>query len=430
MDPDEQLASLSKELGYPSSSKFWKAVERRGIEGLTKKKVDAFVAAQSARQVFRQRPKFDGKITATGINDRWFADLIVYSSKPSENSDGKPPYQFILIVQDVYSRKLFGHALRFKDAETVSQAFESLLRQHGTPNRVDSDDGPEFSGPFNELLKEHHIGHLVSDKRSRNARGTLDNAIKQFRQTLARVQAAEGTRDWASLVQQTFKTYNDTEHHALVGRAPDDVAHDDDLQFSLDQQQARNIQFNSRRIEDRDARLQDAGHFRVELAPNEFERSFHPKYGGAVHKVAHVGQGRVVDEEGNVHPTRHVQRVSEGSTNVDLSGLGAGSVHTDGRFRQAIEPWKERVLAFLGEGVKALNVMSEYMKHAGMATLMHGGLTYKKSLELFGLHITSTGYVSKNALTAAQATDILRQAGHRIRKPDPRRLIHSAQRAP
>ena len=419
----EEVAALSKELGYPSGNKLWPAVQRRGIE-VTRKQVLEFVRSQSVRQVFNDRPGFKGKVVATKIDDRWAADLIVYSSKPSE-SEGSAPYQFILIVQDIYSRKLFGHALRFKDAETVTQAFESLLRQHGTPSRLDTDDGPEFSGPFRALLEEHGIAHTIADKRSYNARATLDSAIKVYRQTLVRLQAAEDTRDWAALVQRVFKLYNDTVHSSLVGRTPNDVRGDDDLQFTLDQQAAAGLQQNTKGLEARDSKLQRLGNFRVELPRAEFERSFHPKFSGTVHTAVNVKNGFVQDETGKVHPTKHVRAVPGGSENVDVTGLAGGSAHTEGRMRQAVEIYRERVVAFVGDGVKALNVVSEYMKLAGMVPIIHGGLTYKKALQLMGLHVTSTGYVSAAALTPAQATAVLRTAGHRIRKPDPRRKIHA-----
>jgi hypothetical protein len=429
----EALSSLAKEQGYPSAQKLWLAVQRGGLDA-TRKQVYDLVKRQNARQVFNERPAFKGKVVSTGINDRWAADLVVYSSKPA-NPNGPyadapdNPYQFILLVQDLYSRKLFGHALRYKDAHTVTEAFESLLRQHGTPARLDTDEGPEFQGPFNEMLAEHRIAHDIADKRSYNARATLDNAIKVFRQTLARIQATENTRDWAALVPRVLKLYNDTAHAGLVGRAPDDVADDDDLQFTLDKQAAHNLQLNTKLVEGRERKLQAEGHFRVELPRAEFERSFHPKFGGAVHRVVRASHGYVEDEEGRLHPTRHVRAVPAGSENVDLTGLGGGSAHTEGRWRQAIEIYKDRVLTFVGAEVKALNVVSEYMKSVGMSPLIHGGLTYKKAAELMGLHVTSTGYVSKEGLTPAEATAILRTVGHRVRKPDTRRKIHAAAAA-
>lgn len=104
----DALKELSKELGYPSGDKLWRAVQRRGIQ-VQKPDVLAYAKAQGQRQIFAARPKYNGKIVATDINDRWAADLIDYTTKPSRGKDDQPsvtPYQYILFVQDVFSRKI------------------------------------------------------------------------------------------------------------------------------------------------------------------------------------------------------------------------------------------------------------------------------------------------------------------------------------
>ena len=187
----EALQALSNEIGQPGAEKLYRAVERRNLP-YNRKQVADFVRAQSTRQVFQKRPKYEGKITAVKINDRWAADLIDYTAKPSMVEGSESPYQYILIVQDIFSRKIFVHALRSKTADVVEQAFQSIVRRGGHPNRLDTDDGLEFKGPFDKYLVEENIFHQVADPRHKNARGTLDAAIKVLRQQLARIQTTEG----------------------------------------------------------------------------------------------------------------------------------------------------------------------------------------------------------------------------------------------
>ena len=101
----EELRALSNELGHPSADKLYQAAQRRNLP-VTRKAVTTFVQAQSVRQVFKKRPEYDGKISAVKINDRWAADLIDYTSKPSLSKESEDPYQFILIVQDIFSQNL------------------------------------------------------------------------------------------------------------------------------------------------------------------------------------------------------------------------------------------------------------------------------------------------------------------------------------
>ena len=137
-------------------------------------------------------------------------------------------------------------------------------------------------------MEEERIEHSIADSRNKNARGTLDAAIKIFKQQLARIQIAERRRDWAALVPRAVAAYNDTVHSSLIGRAPDDVEGDADLQFHLRERAAENIQKNQTLIQARAAALQRLGGFRNELGhqPRGFERSFKPRYGDDVHIVS------------------------------------------------------------------------------------------------------------------------------------------------
>jgi hypothetical protein len=124
----EALQALSAELGYPSADKLWKAAVRRKLP-VTKPDVREFVKSQSARQVLAARPQYDGKVVASKINERWAADLIDYTATPRKSGTANNPYKYILIAQDIYSRKLYGVALRGKTQATVTQAFEHLVRE-------------------------------------------------------------------------------------------------------------------------------------------------------------------------------------------------------------------------------------------------------------------------------------------------------------
>jgi Integrase core domain len=168
----DQLKELAKELGQPGAEKLWQEAQRRSLP-VTRKEVQAYVRTLGSRQVFQARPKYEGKIAATEINDRWVADLIDYNARPSQDpKDKNEPFQYILIVQDIFSRVVFTKALKRKDQETVSEAFKEIVRNAGVPDRLDTDAGNEFKGAFEDFLREKRIYHSVSDIRNKNARGT------------------------------------------------------------------------------------------------------------------------------------------------------------------------------------------------------------------------------------------------------------------
>ena len=161
----ESLAALSTELGQLGANKLYLAAQRKGLD-ISKKAVDDFVRSQGTRQVFRERSKATGKIVATRINDRWAADLIDYASR----STAKGP-QYILIVQDIFSRKVWGKALSDKTAESTLAAFREIMREagKGKPRELDTDDGAEFKLAFDAFLEEQGIQHTIADKRQDGA---------------------------------------------------------------------------------------------------------------------------------------------------------------------------------------------------------------------------------------------------------------------
>lgn len=422
----EQLRELSNELGHPSADKLWQEARRRNLD-VTRKQVFQLVQGHAVRQVLRKRPEYQGKVVAVEINDRWAADIIDYNAHPSPDPKGGDPYQYILIVQDIFSRVIFVHALKSKSQEVCQQAFESIVRRASVPDQLDTDNGNEFKGEFHEYLVEENIHHQVSDARSKNARATLDAAIKSLRQQLARIQLAEGRRDWASFLQKAAEAYNKTVHSSLIGRAPYQVFHDKDLQFDLRWKAAQDLQHNSDLIQRRGQQLERLGAFREEEPHrNKFERSFTPRFGAQVHRVRQVVGGTVIDEEGRSFPTRHVQAVSAESAAVDTSGMHGGSERIDRVRLQALEPYKQRIEEFVGDG-KTENEVTRYMKTLGMATLMHAGFNYRKALVLLGYNVgqgrgSSTTLVTKVADAAPAAAPVVPRNG------PPRRV--TGKRAP
>jgi len=384
----DALENLAKELGYPSAEKLFRASERRGL-GIPRNIINAYVRAQGQRQIFAARPRYRGKIVATKVGDRFAADLIDYANR--ETKDG---YQYILIVQDTFSRKIWAVAMKDKTPSVTQPAFEYIVRSSGTPRMLDTDDGAEFKGPFEEYLKDNNIEHSIADARNKNARGILDHAIRELRQILARFQVSGGTRNWASFVAQAANAYNETDHFALIGRNPDEIASDNDAKFLLSERAAQGIQHNQREIEQRGKRLEQLGAFRNEN-PHEgrgFERFRKPRYGDEVHRVNEVVGGTVISN-GIAYPTRHALAVPAASTRTAAQDLRTGNPVLDNQRREALEPHKANIAAFIGAG-KWEYLVANHMKTLGLQALMVRGFNYRKAIKLMGFRVAPNGLVT------------------------------------
>jgi len=385
----DQLPALSEEFGYPSANKLFDAAQRAGVK-VTLKQVQAFVKSQNVRQVYHQLPPSKGKITAPNLDDTWVADLIDYSWQPSESKEkgSEPAFQYILVVQDVFSRRLMARPIRDKLAKTCQEAFQSIVEErHTKPNVLSTDSGWEFKGAFEQYLEREGIYHRIKDPRALNSQGTLDAAIKALRPMLARIQTEETTKNWAAEVERAVAVYNHLVHSHLHGRSPDEVQDDGDLRFHLEKEAAEDMQHNSDMIKKRDDRIAAAGYFREELPARQFKRGFHVKYGDKVHKVKSVFANRVVDEDDNEFVSRHVLPVPAGSSDINTGGTNKVVAPADEKKKTALEPFKERISNFLGNLGKFEFEVANYMKEIGMAPLMVHGLSYRRAMQLLGFTV-------------------------------------------
>ena len=426
----DQLPGLSKELGYPSVNKLFEAAQRAGVK-VSFKQVKGFVASQNVKQVFHKLPPSKGKIAAPNLDDTWMADLVDYSWQPSvgKTKSAEPPFQYILVVQDVFSRRLMARPIRDKLAETCKNAFQSIVEERNAkPVELATDMGWEFKGAFDDYLAREGIYHQIKDPRALNSQGALDAAIKALRPILARIQTEESTKNWAAEVERAVAAYNHLVHSHLNGRSPDEVQDDGDLRFHLEKQAAEDMQHNSDMIEKRDAKIKAAGFFREELPAQKFRRGFHLKYGDKVHAVKSVSNNRVVDSEDNEFVGRHVLPVPMGSTDIDAGGANKAVAPADEKKKAALEPFKKRLSNFIGNLGKFEFEVANYMKEIGMEPLMVHGLSYRRAMQLLGFTVHGNARGSGKQLVTRPAQNAPAPAADAMAAP-PRRRIDPAAAA-
>ena len=83
-------------------------------------------------------------VLVEGIDSQWDADLINVRNNSKYNKN----YQYILVMQDVFSRFIFTALLKNKTASEVIQALKSILNQGRAPTLLRSDKGSEFKNRF------------------------------------------------------------------------------------------------------------------------------------------------------------------------------------------------------------------------------------------------------------------------------------------
>ena len=427
------VEEVFEELNYPSSQKLRRALDSRGI-AYNRKEVEKLVRREAVRQVQAPAYNFSGKIAAHGINDRWFCDLIDFTAAPSDRGkrtglgETKEGEQFILVVQDVFSRYLWTEALTSKRPEIVAKAFEDIMtRANAKPRSVTSDLGPEFTGPFAEALKAKGIEAYTKRKEDINAIATIDTAIGQLKKALVRDTRKVGTDDWASRLQKVTQGQNNNPiDEYLEGVAPAKVSTSTDLIELLKDKNARYSEHNQKRLEKRASKLEETGQFRgMEDMGGKFTRGFKPRF-GEVRKVSEVHGATVVDDKGKDHLTKFVLPVVDTTNDAGPRRIEQrGSALTDATRRERLQPYANELIRFLrreGKAVTAATASKHLREQPGFTAAMASVPSFGAFIRLFdSLKLvtgSATGGASKVRLTSEAPR---RRMG--AKQPDPDRQV-------
>ena len=119
--PVDPVRRLFEDLNQPSEVRLKQALRARGIP-FTNEQVSAIVKGSASRQIFAPKQRYVGRVASEAPHARWAADIIFMTSTPSKGGQ-----RFILIAQDIISRKIYTVALAKSTPEGIATAFRITL---------------------------------------------------------------------------------------------------------------------------------------------------------------------------------------------------------------------------------------------------------------------------------------------------------------
>jgi hypothetical protein len=408
------IQEVFEELNFPSAPKLKRVLDSRGIQ-YERGQIEKLVKGETVRQVQAPTYRFDGKIAAHDLHDRWFCDLIDFTAAPSDRGkrtglgETKDGEQYILVVQDVFSRFLWTEALTSKRPEVVAKAFEDIMtRARAKPRSVTSDLGPEFQGRFEKILRDKGIEFAHKRKEDINAIATIDTAIGQLKKALVRDTRKVGTDDWASRLQKVTQGHNNTPiDEYLEGVPPAKVSTSPDLIRLLKEKNAAFSDHNHARVEKRKDKLEDVGQFRImEDAGGKFTRGFKPRF-GEVREVDVVDGAVVKDTKGGEHLTKFVLPIREATNDAGPRRMEQrGSALMDATRRERLQPFANELITFLrskGGSVTTETASKHLREQRGFRAAMNNVPSFGAFVRLFSslklVTGATTGGTSKVRLT-------------------------------
>ena len=350
------IQRIYKELNFPAADKLKKVLKSRGIS-FNVKEINNLISNDIVRAVHGATYKFNGKIAANDLDDRWFLDLIDFTAAPSDGGKKIPILEatsnnkkYILVAQDVFSRKIWAESLPDKRPQTVAEGFRYILaKSKRKPKTILTDAGQEFQGDFEQLAKTTlGIDLRHKDPIDTNAIATLDVAIGQLKKALARVMRQSGNDDWNDVLQKVVRGQNQIPNNEyLEGQNPESVEGNAELRNYLKEKNREFTQINQANAEKRRGKLDNAGGFLVPVAAvgGPSQRGWKPNFDNKVHVIKELTGNTVVGEDGATHDTRFVNPVKALNSTTNPPSLieRAGSVLIRNKQRDALRTFADEL---------------------------------------------------------------------------------------
>ncbi|CAB3990825.1 uncharacterized transposon-derived [Paramuricea clavata] len=159
------------------------------------------------------------KIHVTRRNQQWSIDLADLNNLSRYNNQ----YRYMLVCVDVYSRYGMVKLLKTKSARNVANKFEELLREYGVPEKVQSDEGTEFSIIKRDLAPRYGFQLFSTFNRETKA-VHAERFIRTFKEMVLRSLTTLNLKycyvDYLPIV---IERYNESPHAGIFDATPHDV---------------------------------------------------------------------------------------------------------------------------------------------------------------------------------------------------------------
>jgi hypothetical protein len=213
------------ETGFGSAGQLFKRA-RALDDTLTLKMVTGYVSSLPTAQITKRTryQRGEGGHFQTFAPGGLLQGDLIDMQKLSKFNGGN---SWILIVVDIYSRRIFAEASRTKKGPDITEAYAPIAKQYNDKDYnmilLVTDSGNEFlNSNFQAALSRNGTQHNTVEVGDHKAMGVVDRAIRSFREKLQRHFTANGTKNWTNVLDALVKNMNSTINQG-VGATPNDI---------------------------------------------------------------------------------------------------------------------------------------------------------------------------------------------------------------
>ncbi|CAF3722786.1 unnamed protein product, partial [Rotaria sp. Silwood1] len=212
IEPDK-LISVSIYAAIRVKDKIYNKISEARIAKVTK--------ANSAHG--HMHPSFSNKgprkvIQARQVFERLQVDLVDLSRRPVLKNGTE--FRYALVIVDIFSRYLLLRPLKSKSSAEVSDHLELIFREHGTPSIIQTDQGTEFQGVFDDLCNKRNIRHIRSRAYHPESQGKIERLNRSWKNKMFFDVIINGNNDWVANLSSYSEIYNQSKHRGLGNLTP------------------------------------------------------------------------------------------------------------------------------------------------------------------------------------------------------------------
>ncbi len=235
-----------------------------------------------------RKPKHRFTVRVSGMGWMIDADLIDMTAY-GEHNEG---YLYILIVIDVFTRRVWCRPLKSKTNKEVIEAFDDIFTHSPNFSYVRTDRGKEFTGKTTEtFFKERGLMHYTGD--SENHANYAERAIKTLKSRLSRYIVYKQSSRWIDVLQPMVESYNHT-YHRSIGMRPIDVTKENEgmllarSMYPAVKETRREVKIKKEKMKRRWStyRFKLDDYVRISQLKTPFDKQYNQKWTGEVFKIA------------------------------------------------------------------------------------------------------------------------------------------------
>ncbi len=322
------IETIYSQYGYPSKAKLYALAKKNGLK-VTLKSVEEFLNKQAGQQIFsRKVPRKPGHIVAFQPDTRIQLDLIDMTNYGRQNSG----YNWILLLIDVFTRKLYAYLMKNKTEKSIGDALEMFFKSHH-PDIITSDQESGVTGrAIQKLMERNNVISDLVDVGDHKALGLIDRAVQTLKNQIFKYLKVNDTSSFYKQLPRFIDSYNQSPNAGVMDIAPNDA----DEKDNVVKLQILNHQRNERNRKHRVV-FKPGDTVRVRNRQNAFTRSYDEKYSDAQHTVESVSDGIATLDDGKEYSKRRLIKTERVAIPVRAEKLGAAKKETKSRKKVARE---------------------------------------------------------------------------------------------